>query len=88
MEWLSSNWVWAIIAAGALMLMFSGRGGCGMGHSRHSHDMEKDNRREDIGAPRTSDDKAAPNTALTAMQSNHDNGPRAAGSGRHHHACC
>jgi hypothetical protein len=79
MEWLNNNWIWAVIALGTLVFMFSGRGGCGMGHSHHSYDRKENDRSERTGV------SAVPERGV---QANDDKGPRAAERDRHHHACC
>lgn len=40
MDWLAQNWIWIALAIGAFFLV-SRAGGCGTGHSRHSHGDEK-----------------------------------------------
>ena len=83
MEWLNSNWIWAVIALGTLVFMFSGRGGCGMGHSHHSYDRKENDRSERTGVPR-----AFEHASPSSIQANDDKGPRAGERDRHHHACC
>ena len=83
MEWLNSNWIWAVIALGTLVFMFSGRGGCGMGHSHHSYDRKENDRSERAGVPRVPEHAGPSN-----IQADDDKVTRAAERDRHHHACC
>lgn len=46
MEFLQANWVWLLLVAGALLLLFRGGLGCGMGrrHDRAHRDRDIESR--------------------------------------------
>lgn len=47
MEWLSANWLWALLGLGVVWMLF--KGGCGMGgHGSHGGHGAEASRRKDL----------------------------------------
>ncbi len=59
MDWLAGNWLWLLLAVGAVVLVARG-GGCGMSHGGHRHHDRSEGRDADTPRRETTITKAGP----------------------------
>jgi hypothetical protein len=71
MEFLQTNWVWVLLVAGVLWLLFRGGLGCGMGRSHDRARRDRDVASREPGARRGGSRDEAPGNAEHAGHRGH-----------------